>query len=415
MRGARGKTAAAISAVAGILAGVLGSWLAGQWLWGVAAGVLVLTVIATGAEVIKAGAEGRDRRDQESDAGQSGQHTEINAVAGNITSEIAGRDITKTQVTNITSRHQGSPLGLIAGLGVAALLVLAAGTGLLSRAPGGVFQQKTPRGAAHTLGPAASGAKVPVARQSTSPGGSLPSVRYQLAATYHESNSDGDSVTQEVSFGSPLSASRLTSIASMSQGACDDVSDPNSSGSTTSEPPSRDLVIPFSIVSTDNADQQVSASVFLSLDDFDNADQADAGGLIGDFGTPVAVGESGGHWLCWMAVWDGNGGTVVVDPGKTVTFDGWLIFNGGISPDYPAGNPRQLGYTVAILNQTNAGLTQVSTVQATGPGVCVGESDNGGVTYLYEAGAASTPPFLHIGGPIASWEGCTGSYSGPAS
>jgi hypothetical protein len=421
VRGARVKTAAAISAVAGILAGILGSWLAGQWLWGVAGGVLALTVVATGAEVIKAGAEEAGRRGGAADADPSGQRTEVNAVVGNITaanSTIAGRDITQTtEITNVTRRHQVSPAGLVSGLGVAALLVLVAGTGLLSRAPGGMFQQLTPQGAAPAAGQADAnrpGANAsPVASESISAGGSLPSVRYQFAATYHETNSDGDSVTQKVAFGSPMSASQLSAIGSTSQGACDSVSGQNLSANTAAEPASRDLAIPFSIASTDNADQQVSASVFLSLADFNNTDFNDAGGLIADIGYPLAVGESDDNWLCWAALWPGDGESVVVDPGTTVTFDGWLIFNGGISPDYPAGNPTELGDTFANLNQAEAGGTQVGGVQVTGPGVCVGESEDLG--NLDESGSSNGPPFLHIGGPVASWEGCTGGYSGPAS
>jgi hypothetical protein len=47
----------AISALAGIAAGVLGGWLAGHWLWGVACAFLVLLAVAAAAEGLKSRSE----------------------------------------------------------------------------------------------------------------------------------------------------------------------------------------------------------------------------------------------------------------------------------------------------------------------------------------------------------------------
>jgi hypothetical protein len=80
-------SAAIISPVAGILAGILGSWLTGKWLWGVAVGVLLLIAVVAGAEAIKVKAE-------ESEG--SGKKSEEVALSRQAISIKVGRDFSPT-------------------------------------------------------------------------------------------------------------------------------------------------------------------------------------------------------------------------------------------------------------------------------------------------------------------------------
>src|ERR1051326_2942696 len=88
VNGTRIQSATAVSAVAGILAGILGGWLTARWLWGIAAMVIILIAMTAGAEVIKVRAEESSKRDEKSgekDLPRQQVSTSIGvgAVAGN--------------------------------------------------------------------------------------------------------------------------------------------------------------------------------------------------------------------------------------------------------------------------------------------------------------------------------------------
>src|SRR5215472_10906710 len=86
---------AATSAVAAILAAVVGGWLSGHWLWAPACGFLVLIAIVAGVEALKANAE---------DGSESAAPEQI-SLSGNASlgdTLIAGRDVNQSRtITNI--------------------------------------------------------------------------------------------------------------------------------------------------------------------------------------------------------------------------------------------------------------------------------------------------------------------------
>lgn len=110
---------AAISSIAGILAGVVGGWLSGHWLWAPACGFLALLAIVAGGEAFKARGESQHESVLAEQISLSG-----NASLGDTL--IAGGDINQTRsIENIDQSTTNNFRG-IGGL-AAVLAVLAFG------------------------------------------------------------------------------------------------------------------------------------------------------------------------------------------------------------------------------------------------------------------------------------------------
>lgn len=137
--------AGACSAVAGIVAGILGAWLAGRWSWGIAAGFLILIAVVAGAEIVKAYIE---KRDSDRDGGQAGPIASMTVgdhakVAGAI---VAGGDVDQSHTTNI---RRGLPIPVAVLVCAIALLGASGGTAYLGTVGG-------PPGPSPSPGPTAS-------------------------------------------------------------------------------------------------------------------------------------------------------------------------------------------------------------------------------------------------------------------
>jgi MFS family permease len=140
----RGSLSAA-SATAGIVAGILGGWLTGHWLWAPFCFLLVLIIFVAVAEAIKARRETGGKGGLAANSpGLGGLYTSFsytgetnrygdNASVGNVT--IGGRidDRRKTVHRNSTIIIKPGGLWLIAAL---ALVVVAGGTVYMARDPG---------------------------------------------------------------------------------------------------------------------------------------------------------------------------------------------------------------------------------------------------------------------------------------
>lgn len=129
---------AATSAIAGILAAILGGWLTGHWLWAPACGFLVLLGVVAGAEALKARNESRSEREPTGEISLSG-----NASLGDIL--IARRDINQTRtITNIDQSRTNNLRGMG---GIAAILAVLAyggaigGTIYISQQPGRIVTE----------------------------------------------------------------------------------------------------------------------------------------------------------------------------------------------------------------------------------------------------------------------------------
>lgn len=108
---------AAVSAVAGILAAILGGWLTGRWLWAPACGFLVLLGIVAGAEALKAKQEKGDEGGPVGAVSLSG-----NASLGDTL--IAAGDISQNRTIANIDRSRTNNFRGMGGLG-AVLAILA--------------------------------------------------------------------------------------------------------------------------------------------------------------------------------------------------------------------------------------------------------------------------------------------------
>ena len=129
LKGSLGAT----SAIAGILAGILGGWLTGHWLWAPACGFLVLLGIVAGAEALKARSENSSESEPAGEVSLSG-----NASLGDTL--VAGRDINQSRtIANIDQSRTNNFRGMG---GIAAILAVLAsggaigGTVYISQQPG---------------------------------------------------------------------------------------------------------------------------------------------------------------------------------------------------------------------------------------------------------------------------------------
>jgi hypothetical protein len=123
---------AATSAVAGILAGVLGAWLTGHWVWGTACGFLVLLGVVAAAEALKTR---HDNATPPVSVSLSG-NTSVNDAL------IAGRDI--NQIRTTSTIEQNRTTNFRAGGITAIVAILALG----SAAGGTIYISQQPRGGA---------------------------------------------------------------------------------------------------------------------------------------------------------------------------------------------------------------------------------------------------------------------------
>lgn len=247
-------TAAVTSLVAASLAGILGGWLANRWTWGIATVVLLLIAIGAGAEAVKALGENSDTERKDKAATDGNRIISIASGAQTVVNDsiVAAGDVHKS-TTNI-KKDSWWP--------IAAIICLSA----LAAATGGTIHFSISRGGEFYSGTA--GARV-TARQTSGPTSpsmptgifatSGPGITYDKAVTFTESDSTDDSATQSIYIGrTPRIAATIASLANEIQNST------NSCGDDGQDTPSRDLAIPFYIVST--LTSKISAQVSLEME-----------------------------------------------------------------------------------------------------------------------------------------------------
>jgi MFS family permease len=129
----RGPLAAA-SAVAGIIAGILGAWLTGHWQWGIFCFLLVLIAFVAAAEAYKAARETKEsgalavNSPAHSGSYVAFNYTDDHSNRGNVSTgiQIAGGNIKTRQSIKNSSRTTTIKLG---GLWLVALLALGGAVG----------------------------------------------------------------------------------------------------------------------------------------------------------------------------------------------------------------------------------------------------------------------------------------------
>lgn len=406
MAAARTHAGTVIALVAtGIIVASAGGWLTGRWSWTVAAGALAQIAFAAGTAL----ARGKTEQVPQSDVHVS--VADASVTAGN-DAYFAGRDLHRTNINNVTKR----PAALASGAVLLGSLILAVGgTAYWGSQPGGRFYAAP---SLHATAPGKDSPESPATRRSpshaepsagTSSSGA-PQGTWNTAATFHEKDSGGDSITQSILFGAPRPLSQLPAVAAAYEdtyGECEWAA---------MDPPARDLAIPFRIISTLNSKVQVQANVEMEAIDFISSSGSDTG-LLADptadsaFDVLGAYPEGVSCDVTGVSPPEEGPAPVLSQPGDPVTFDGWLIFSNAVSASYPDGNTSALGQTYVYLNldsgatgmDLDSGGTGMDDIQATGPGVCNPSSSQ-----------EFASPLLHIGGPVTSGEGCTGSFSGPA-
>jgi hypothetical protein len=127
---------AAVSAVAGILAGVLGAWLTGHWLWGAACGILVLLGVVAGTEALKGSRETTNMPGA----------TNISGNAISYETFIAGRDINQNRINNDIDQSRTTNIRFAGGAAAALVAILAfagatGGTIYISQQPHGIAME----------------------------------------------------------------------------------------------------------------------------------------------------------------------------------------------------------------------------------------------------------------------------------
>jgi hypothetical protein len=333
-----------------IIAGILGESISGRWYWAVTASLLALLAVAAGAGVLVSQSAKRRSR--------------LPAAAGvyswNWTTD-AGRDAYvaagNMRITNVT--RKSGPGGMLA-VCLAALILAVGGTAYFGNEPGGRFYYPP----------------------SAEPGDGSFTGWTAAAAIDEKDSATGDHVVQTVSFQSPVPLSQVPEAQSLIQiSGC--------GLGPVSDPVSRDLAVPFRIISTLKSDQQVQVSLMLAPGNLTDA-SGNTDGLVSS-PADVAVGEYQGTPAC------GETAALTLSPGEgPVTYYGWLIFPGAVSPDYPRGNTLDLGETFAQLELALTMQQSFDNVSESGPWVCASNSDS-------SAGA-----FIHIGGTMVAGEQCNG-------
>jgi hypothetical protein len=192
-----------------------------------------------------------------------------------------------------------------------------------------------------------------------------------MAATLHETDGDGDSTTQVVSFGTVVPLPQLPAVEQAVENTC-----------SSALLPARALALPFTVVTTLNSSVPFRVPLVFNVNTFQNS-QGISHGYLG-----TVVGDYTSGISCPQYV---GGSTTLSSQGSSDTFKAWLIFPDAITPNHPDGDMKALG-------ETYLEVDSLSIQRATGPAVC-----NSG-------GDGSSPPYLHVGGRVFGFEGCTGTY-----
>lgn len=220
----------------------------------------------------------------------------------------------------------------------------------------------------------------------SAPGRATPSAG-GAKATFRYSDSSGDTVTQEWSFGIPEPESNLPDVAQAASG-CE-------VGTGSDSSVSANLVVPVTVTTTLNSGVSANASLALL-----------ASPMLGSGASPpvpldeVFVYDTGQGYTCTDE--SDDNGTVVsfgLSQGSPDDLQAWAVLNGAISAAYPAGNPASIGVT-GVSPQFNPGFSEAATVSYSGRGPAVCTSSD-----------ALRDPFLHIGGTVFGWEHCDGRVS----
>jgi len=328
-------------------------------------------------------------------------------------SVVAGGDVSQSTVINARVK-KGSPAALAIAC-VVLLLSAASGTIAFRTAPGsGPKTSSSPASqpARHPdpTSTASAATSATAAPDPTGANGTLTadgiygSQDLHRAAIFTETNSTGDSVEQAIWFASPLALSKIPAVAAAAQTACSDTPVTN--------PPERDLVVPFVVVSGLNSTVAVQATVSVSVGDFLDESSNDGGLAQTGLGTVAALGNFQNGIGCDQSGFDSGGTVSLSSKGKFDVFVGWLIFPNAITANDPHGNITALGQTYLQLAVGQGSTTEIDKINATGSGVCVGEPVNNGFISNIDIG---TPPYIHIGGPVYPWEGCSGRLTGSPS
>jgi hypothetical protein len=375
-----------VALAAGMLIAILVAWLTGNAAWSVAAGLLLAVFVLAWSRtaLIASLHAGRDLH-------------------------VAGRDMIIAEKVHVAIGSikyvlirpaRGSTI-----TAVAAVFLVLWGTAYFGAQPGGRLEAIFPdyiRPAEHLF-------------SGGSAGGNSASVSWNTAATFRETDQDGDSVTQTVSFAKPVPLSSLPDLSATAQStACSTASSPQNAQI------SRDLVIPFRIVSTLDSSVTYAAPVSMAAGVFYNPnDISDGLGTIsGGSETSAAPSfvELGESIQCDLSLNYADPETFT--SAETVTLStkgvpvdtyGWLVFTDVINGDNPTVSTEALGQTYAQLDFGSD--AQGTRIAVTGPDVCTSSSTTQGPDNP-QGGGKNFPPYLHLGGPVSPWEQCTGSFTG---
>jgi hypothetical protein len=201
-----------------------------------------------------------------------------------------------------------------------------------------------------------------------------------VGATINYQGNEGDSESQTLSFALPVTESSLPAVSSAAQ---------NCSLGTENTPPSDNLVVPVTIVTTLNSDLPVNFAINLQSNPQGDAPLEQ-----------IFVYDNSNGYNC-VNEGDGQGTQeeLSLTPGAPNTLDAWVVLLGAITPDYPDGNPVQIGDS-GIGLQINNGFSASELVSGTMSGASVCTGDN--VVY---------PPYFLIGGTAPSGLTCNTTYS----
>ncbi|SRR5712691_1315222 len=314
----RGNTAFA-GTIASIFAGIIGGWLAGRWLWGVACAFLVLVAVAAVAAAIESGrARSADSPGHARSAEPSGQRIVSalmghNAAISNLV--FAAGNVDQSQTTNVESRttnFRGGAFGVV--LAFVALVGTVGGTWHFAHHTSGQVAGSGPDSTGPLTG------YVPVApRQTQRPaGGTDPSPpsspALHLGVNFTASDSGGDRITGAMSFG-PAATAAESSISPSEFADCT-----NNQGI-----PSRTVVAPMRITITGSSSMSDDVTVIPGV----NYDM----GYITHLSNGLDCSDP-----------EGLSYKITLISGETNTITIWLIYPNITTPNRPFPSPGQLGH-----------------------------------------------------------------------
>jgi hypothetical protein len=218
--------------------------------------------------------------------------------------------------------------------------------------------------------PSATSAAVPTA---ASPSGDSSSGE---SAVVNMQDSQGDSFTQSVTFGSLEAESDVPDAVSGVQSCQLGVAIP-----------ARNLVVPVQITTTLNSSIQTQLPIQMNIGQFSSELNE---GLPVDF-----IYQTTGGDLC--STGGQPGADVTLSQGQSTTTQAWIVLQDAVTPAYPDGNPAQLGANFIYFN---AGAV----TSAQGTAVCTGDA---------QTQQMDSPPFLRFAGNAPAGEDCSGKYTAP--